>query len=123
MTLTMAEMAKAENAAAKLMWSAGDAAALRRVVPARLASKYDEVFEEIVAKVSEETGISVKLIMGNSRKRPIARSRQFAMYKALETGATTAEVGRFFRRDHSTVCHAASTVKKILKGNAPEVRA
>lgn len=116
MTLTMAEMAKAENKAAQLTWNAGDAAALRKVVPARLQTKYDTVFAEIVEKVSEETGIPVKAILGNSRRRPIARARQFAMCKALETGATTSEVGRYFRRDHSTVCHAAKMVREILSG-------
>ena len=61
----------------------------------------------LVAKfAARETGISVEELRGPSRQSEIVAVRWAVMAEARAAGFTTTQIGRFFNRDHSTVCHA-----------------
>jgi chromosomal replication initiation ATPase DnaA len=57
-----------------------------------------------------EAGITLDAIRGESRHRPIASARQRAMRRAFWAGFSSAAIGRFFGRDHTTVLYAAGTL-------------
>lgn len=91
--------------------------------PARPASAAD-----ILAAVSERTGISVADIKGRSRLGPIVKARQEAMWALRETPkpftcANTInrrswpEIGRLFGRDHTTVIHGYRAHEKRALGD------
>ena len=60
---------------------------------------------EIVQQVSDFTCISVKDIMGKSRKAPIARARFLCWFVARQQGMTLQQIARAFGRDHTTILH------------------
>ena len=60
---------------------------------------------EIVQQVSEFTCISVKDIMGKSRKAPIAQARFLVWFVARQQGMTLQQIARAFDRDHTTILH------------------
>jgi hypothetical protein len=62
----------------------------------------------IVAAVSERFDVPAAQLRGPSRRRPVARPRQVAMYLTRHlTGRSLPMIGRWFGgRDHSTVVHA-----------------
>lgn len=62
---------------------------------------------EIIAEVAKETGLTVAMIVGDRRSRPIVAARHMAHWRvARETGASLAAIGRAFGdRDHTTIIH------------------
>lgn len=60
---------------------------------------------EIVQQVSDLTCISVKDIMGKSRKAPITKARHLVWFVARQQGMTLQQIARAFDRDHTTVLH------------------
>lgn len=61
----------------------------------------------LIARAASEAGVPVSVILGPSRRRVIARSRQRAMADAWLAGWSMPQVGRAFGdRDHTTVLHA-----------------
>lgn len=64
--------------------------------------------QRIQHAVALRTGIEVAQLRGKSRRQPIARARQMAMWLARRlTDASLPEIGRVFGgRDHTTVLHA-----------------
>ena len=60
---------------------------------------------EIVQQVSDFTCISVKDIMGKSRKAPIAQARFLVWFVARQQGMTLQQIARAFDRDHTTILH------------------
>jgi chromosomal replication initiator protein len=69
----------------------------------------DVSMAEIAAQVARKYGINPKLIRSRNltRKSNGVRARQEAMLRSyFELDRSTGEIGRFFGRDHSTVCHA-----------------
>lgn len=60
---------------------------------------------EIVQQVSEFTCISVKDIMGKSRKAPITQARHLVWFVARQQGMTLQQIARAFDRDHTTILH------------------
>ena len=73
--------------------------------------------EDVVKKVSETTNVSLKLIVGPSRRRELVKTRHLAMYLCRElTNNTLTSIGLFFGgRDHTTVIHACGQVEKVYK--------
>jgi|TARA_Y100000294_G_C8552789_1_gene336035 chromosomal replication initiator protein len=73
--------------------------------------------EDVVKKVSEIRNVPLKLIVGPSRRRELVKTRHLAMYLCRElTNNTLASIGLFFGgRDHTTVLHACTQVKKVYK--------
>lgn len=49
--------------------------------------------------------ISVKSLTGRSRCPDLAHPRQEAMFRMRQAGFSLSQIGRFFRRDHTTVMH------------------
>lgn len=69
--------------------------------------------EEIQKQTASFFGIDQIDILGTSRARVVAYPRQIAMYLARDlTSRSLPEIGRCFRRDHSTVHHACAVVPK-----------
>ena len=55
---------------------------------------------------ARETGVSVDDLRGPTRRRDVYLVRQAVMIEARNAGFTTTQIGRFFNRDHSSICHA-----------------
>jgi chromosomal replication initiator protein len=66
--------------------------------------------------VSSKFGVSLDELRSRSRKRSIAFPRQVAMYLCRKhTEDTLADIGKLFRRDHSTVMHAVKVVSELSR--------
>jgi chromosomal replication initiator protein len=66
--------------------------------------------------VSSKFGVSFDELRSRSRKRSIAFPRQVAMYLCRKhTEDTLADIGKLFRRDHSTVMHAVKVVSELSR--------
>jgi len=58
-------------------------------------------------------------LIGPRRHYEVSRPRQVAMYLARKhTRASFPQIGRLFRRDHSTIVHGVQMVKQRLIGDA-----
>ena len=53
-------------------------------------------------------------ILGPSRTPEFSHPRQLAMSMALKEGYSTSQVGRAFKRDHTTVMHAKARVQERM---------
>ncbi len=64
-------------------------------------------------------GLSPDQLTGPSRKQPLARSRQIAMYLCRDlTDLSLPKIGAAFGgRDHSTVLHAVDRVKRLMQSD------
>lgn len=77
----------------------------------------------IAVVVAAECGTTVDAMTGKGRTRDQARPRQVAMVLARRlTKRSLPEIGQFFRRDHTTVCHAINAIAAIEARN-PEAKA
>jgi len=65
----------------------------------------EKMIGEIVAEVSDATGIPADEITGTRGKPHVSRARQVVMYVAWRNGFTKSEIGRALGRDHTTVMH------------------
>lgn len=69
--------------------------------------------------VSSQFKVSLDDLRSRSRKRTIAFPRQVAMYLCRKhTEETLADIGRVFKRDHSTVMHAIKTISGLSRRDA-----
>lgn len=111
----MTEMAKKENEAAKKQWEIGNVMDVLGDVdrPGKIVN-HDNM-RKVVLKVSEDSGVPLEDIMGDSKVPHIARARQFAMFTCIENGASSTAVGKFFNRDHTTVLYAARKIAKLRR--------
>lgn len=66
---------------------------------------------EIAKAVAMRSGLQVDDLRNASRVRPLCDARQEAMLQMVEAGFTTTQVGRFLRRDHSTVVHGVQVAR------------
>jgi chromosomal replication initiation ATPase DnaA len=59
----------------------------------------------IAAAVAHRTGVKLDDIMGDSRARHIAEARMlcYALIRDLVPSKNMSQIGRFFKRDHTTV--------------------
>lgn len=73
----------------------------------------------ILAATAESFGVSITDIEGPSRRQPLARARQVAMYLCRElTDLSLPKIGHLFgSRDHTTVLHGVNTVTKLMKSD------
>lgn len=70
----------------------------------------------IVKDVADKTGISVEEMCGHSRKRPIARARQLAMWKMRQEGIELSAIGAFLGgRDHTTIGHGINVINALME--------
>jgi chromosomal replication initiator protein len=64
--------------------------------------------------------ISIKDIVSNSRKQPIVRPRQIAIYLSRKyTDAPLQVIGKSFNRYHATALHSIGIVERGIKKNSP----
>ena len=72
--------------------------------------------EGIITTVSQYYEIPVSDLTSSSRRQPLARQRQIAMYVCREhTGLSLPRIGAAFGgRDHTTVMHAVDKIKALL---------
>jgi chromosomal replication initiator protein len=71
----------------------------------------------ILAASSESFGVSISDLESPSRKQPLARARQVAMYVCRElTDLSLPKIGSLFGgRDHTTVLHGVNNVARLMK--------
>jgi len=71
-------------------------------------------FEDIMAAVAAEVGISRQELRSRDRRPAVVWARHLAMYLAREvTGASLPDIGRAFGgRNHTTVLHAVRRVQR-----------
>ena len=69
----------------------------------------------VVARVADVYGVTLTEVMGRSRRRPIVSARHAAMRAvSAEFGDSSAEIGRLFNRDHTTVLHALDALNRDI---------
>lgn len=74
--------------------------------------------DEVVARVAETFGFAVEDILGDSRSKPIVKTRQVAMFCCREfLGMTYPEIGKTMGRDHSTVMHGCKQIREFVNNN------
>ncbi len=73
---------------------------------------YRPALDDILHAVAAETKLDVADLIGPCREPWLVGPRHEAMRRARATGASLPEIGRAFRRNHTTVLHA------IRKGTA-----
>lgn len=78
---------------------------------------------EIIEEVAAETGVSYGEIIGDCRSVAVTAARHMAIVRVLlwKPHLSLADVGRIFRRDHSTI-HYAMKRAGIFRMPAPEYR-
>ncbi len=78
---------------------------------------------EIIADVAKETGLTVPMLVGDRRSRPIVAARHLAYWRAArETGASLAAIGRAFGdRDHTTIIHGIRKHEQRHGLHSPEI--
>jgi chromosomal replication initiator protein len=71
----------------------------------------------ILAATAEAFGVTITDLEGPSRRQPLARARQVAMYVCRElTDLSLPKIGTLFGgRDHTTVLHGVNTVGRLMK--------
>lgn len=75
----------------------------------------------IIYKVALKHGLTIADIMGRRRKTPIVLARQEAMYELHKTGKYSfPQIGRFMKRDHTTILHGCRKMEKALAGKTDE---
>lgn len=93
-----------------------------RLTILRKLSDTDNKMTNIVRFVSQRLDIPFDQIMDKSRKRNIVLARMICMNMILKTDKfTLIEVGRFFRKDHSTIIYNRDTYKELLETNNKEL--
>lgn len=79
---------------------------------------------EIVNKVLDATGLTMKELTGRERYLRLIVARHVCMYMIRDIcGLTTSSIGKIFNRDHTTVMHAISHVMNMVDvGNQPYIK-
>lgn len=69
--------------------------------------------ERLQREVAGHFGIPIETMTGRRGQKPIAEKRQIAMYLAREVILCSyPDIGKCFKRDHSTVMHACQLVRE-----------
>ncbi|MDH3470772.1 MAG: chromosomal replication initiator protein DnaA [Acidimicrobiia bacterium] len=75
--------------------------------------------QDIINATSASFGVSTDDLCGPSRKQPLARARQIAMYLCRElTDLSLPKIGKEFGgRDHTTVMHGLDKVRQVMQSD------
>jgi len=75
--------------------------------------------DRIIAITADHFATTPADLVGPSRKQPLARSRQIAMYLCREnTDLSLPKIGKAFGdRDHTTVIHAVDKIKTLMRSD------
>lgn len=70
--------------------------------------------------LADESGVGAMTLKSRRQDRPIVRTRQLGMWLMLKLcpARTTAQIGRFFGRDHTTVINARERINEELQKDA-----
>lgn len=79
-----------------------------------LKDRYKRTFEDIVFVVCCHFKIESKLLSGRGRQSNIVAARHTAMYLLRKAGYTWMEIGKYFRKDHTTAIHAFNSIEGFL---------
>jgi chromosomal replication initiator protein len=72
--------------------------------------------------VAQRHGFTIAQLRTHDRTRTISRARHEAMATVYATGFwSLPQVGRFFRRDHTTVLHAVQKIAQIAHARVERV--
>jgi chromosomal replication initiator protein len=76
--------------------------------------------DDIISQVATYSGNSLNELIGPSRRQPLARYRQIAMYLCREyTDLSLPKIGKAFGgRDHTTVLHAVDKIRTLMRSDA-----
>lgn len=78
--------------------------------------------KQILATVAEATGVSPRLMCGETRRVAVVRARFIAAYALIYVrGASYSATGRLLKRDHSSIIHAVRTVAENRAAYEPEL--
>lgn len=91
---------------------------LRDLVPA--TNTQPITCDEIIHRVAAYSGHTRDDMLGPSRRQPLARYRQIAMYLTREyTDLSLPKIGKAFgARDHTTVLHAVDKIRGLMQSDA-----
>ena len=91
---------------------------LRDLVPT--ADSKPLTADDIINRVAHYGGTTRDDLLGPSRRQPLARHRQIAMYLCREyTDLSLPKIGKAFgNRDHTTVLHAIDKIKDLMQSDA-----
>jgi len=74
--------------------------------------------DDVLDVVCEYTKIDRSAILGKARYKEIMRARHLFVYLAVEhTGRSYSEVGRFCKKDHTTILHSVRLVSDLIDTN------
>ncbi len=76
-----------------------------------------ETMARIAKNVAEKHQISGHEMRSQRRLAPLVRARQEAMHLMKEAGYSTPQIGRYFRRDHTTVLHGVAMHETRMFGD------
>lgn len=105
-------LAGLERRQAELTASAAKLAAEMDALRERAAEPSLKTMRDIAGIVAAANGLTIKELTGPSRNRHIAWPRQRAWLLCREKGLTLTQIGRFFRRDHTTIMAGIAAAKK-----------
>jgi hypothetical protein len=81
--------------------------------PSETPFQYQTPAREALQAVSTRTCVPIADILGRNRRPPIAAARHEAVWRVrLATGWSLPRLGRFFKRDHTTVLHSLRKMEK-----------
>lgn len=66
---------------------------------------------KIASEVAADNGLTLAELQSDSHAYAVTRPRQYAMMLMIDAGYSTSEIGRFFRRDHTTVISGARAAR------------
>ena len=69
-------------------------------------------YDQLVARASELSGISVAALLSSIRTQQVSRWRQAVFYVLRHKGASFAEIGKYFNRHHATIIHGCKNLDK-----------
>jgi len=73
---------------------------------------------DLISAVTKYFSLKKKVLLGDSRARPVARPRQVLMYLLrIELNLPLDEVGRLVGRDHTTVMHAVDRITHLASSD------
>jgi hypothetical protein len=81
--------------------------------PPETPFQYQTPAREALQAVSTRTCVPIADILGRNRRPPIAAARHEAVWRVRQaTGWSLPRLGRFFKRDHTTVLHSLRKMEK-----------
>lgn len=96
---------------AKMLEVAKDA--YRRGNGKKEATKLYRKLDQIVSFTAAKHDLPVAGLLGDCRRQKFAHPRFEAFHLAKQAGYSLSEIGRFFKRDHSTISHGIERFQEI----------